>query len=106
MRTLSPIRSVSPGPKPKIVFNYQPSPLRERPSTNNVTPNGKYALQTVMVSPNTRTNNFINDFEKDVLSVENKCAFCPKQVLVMSYRQRIGLSRREGITVQFVPSKS
>lgn len=71
-----------------------------------MTPNGKYAIQTVMVSPNTRTNNFINDFEKDVLSVENRCVFCSKQVLVMSYRQRIGLSRREGITVQFVPSKS
>ena len=83
MRTLSPIRSVSPGPKPKIVFNYQPSPLRERPSTNNVTPNGKYAMQTVTVSPNTRTNHFINDFDKDVISVENRCVFCPKQVLVM-----------------------
>lgn len=34
-RPLSPIRSVSPGPKPKIVFNYQPSPLKERPSTDN-----------------------------------------------------------------------
>lgn len=29
-RELSPIRSQSPINKPKITFNYQPSPLRER----------------------------------------------------------------------------
>ena len=27
-RELSPIRSVSPAAKPKIVFNYQPSPIK------------------------------------------------------------------------------
>ncbi len=32
MRTLSPIRSTSPISRPKITFNYPPSPLRERPS--------------------------------------------------------------------------
>lgn len=55
MRMLSPIRSLSPGPKPKVVFNYQPSPLRERPSVGNV---GNGQRMTVMpVSPIIKTYN-------------------------------------------------
>ena len=84
MRMLSPIRTLSPGPKPKIVFNYQPSPLRERPQTINLTPNGKYAVQTMMMaSPNTRTNNFLNDLDRDAVTGENRCDFCPKQVFIV-----------------------
>jgi hypothetical protein len=78
MRTLSPIRSLSPGPKPKIVFNYQPSPLRERPSTN-ITPNSK---QYVLVSPNIRTNIFVNDLEHKEAAPEGGCLSCPKQVRI------------------------
>jgi hypothetical protein len=80
MRTLSPIRSLSPGPKPKIVFNYQPSPLRERPSTTNpnhanLTPSAKLPL---MVSPNARSSHFLN-LEKET-QAESRCFSCPKQV--------------------------
>lgn len=55
MRMLSPIRSLSPGPKPKVVFNYQPSPLRERPSVGNVA-NGQ-RLTAMPVSPIIKTYN-------------------------------------------------
>jgi hypothetical protein len=67
MRTLSPIRTLSPGPKPKIVFNYQPSPLRERPATYNLTPNGKCppAPTATMVSPTVRANYFLSEGEKE-----------------------------------------
>ena len=51
MRTLSPIRSLSPGPKPKIVFNYQPSPLKERPSVSNLNTTPKHYFP---ISPNIR----------------------------------------------------
>lgn len=82
MRTLSPIRSVSPGPKPKIVFNYQPSPLRERPSIGNLTPNTKQYLPSVMVSPgpNLRTSNITINTTNDPTN-EGRCLICPKQVL-------------------------
>lgn len=53
MRMLSPIRSLSPGPKPKVVFNYQPSPLRERPSVGNV----GQRLTAMPVSPIIKTYN-------------------------------------------------
>ena len=75
MRTLSPIRSLSPGPKPKIVFNYQPSPLKERPSTTNVnlTPKQYFAL-----SPNIRIQEAQQQKQDKI--IEDKCVSCPKQV--------------------------
>jgi hypothetical protein len=36
MQNQSPIRSVSPFVKAKIVFNYPPSPIRERPSLTQI----------------------------------------------------------------------
>lgn len=79
MRTLSPIRSLSPGPKPKIVFNYQPSPLKERPSTTtnaNLTPKQYYAL-----SPNIRIQEAQQ--QKHDKLIEDKCNSCPKQVCLV-----------------------
>ena len=38
MRTLSPIRSNSPIPMPRITFNYPPSPLKERNTNTQQSP--------------------------------------------------------------------
>lgn len=56
MRTLSPIRSVSPGPKPKIVFNYQPSPLKERPISYTNVIKQETTITMIPLSPNFKTN--------------------------------------------------
>ncbi len=51
MRAHSPIRSGLPINKPKVVFNYSPSPLKKRPSLSPVHYHYTYAIHTVQVFP-------------------------------------------------------
>lgn len=77
MRTLSPIRSLSPINKPKVVFNYSPSPIRERPSLSPVNYHHTHAVHTVQIMP-------------QVYGCP-ACGNCFKKVCILRNRQHIVL---------------
>lgn len=79
MRPLSPIRSTSPLPRPRITFNYPPSPLKERHS--NLTPHSPYT-PAIPYSP-------CHTISEPCLPLDDKCRNCPKQVFQFVYLRQL-----------------
>jgi len=78
MIPLSPIRSASPISRPKIVFNYQASPLKERPSLDNysnISSNYQY-VKNMTIGPKPNSNHS----EIKGGQLHTNCFNCSKQV--------------------------
>ena len=83
MNPISPIRSTSPLARPKIIFNYPITPMREKPVMENYLPHiQQYPIDKVpRASLKLRTQPSQYMIKKDIV-----CLTCNKQVKLIKFR--------------------